>query len=142
MGTTRCPIVPPSPAPGRWWPLSLTACSSSHFSPFFSIYLTLTFSFDPFVFYRLFVSVLTLCFCLCCVLQFQITGNISCISLFSSLSHKSRGKKKMKKELMFQPERSLRHVVSRSVAPYQLEWTLDTILLMRELLMQVKSICL
>ena len=48
----------------------------------------------------------------------------------------------MKKELIFPPEQSLRHVVSRSVAPYQLEWTLDTILLMRELLMQVKSICL
>lgn len=70
------------------------------------------------MFYRPFVSVLRLNFSLCYVLQFQITRNVSCISLFPCLSHKSR---KNKSKLSFRPsEALLMQLVSGSVAQYQL----------------------
>lgn len=122
-------------------PLQPLLLPTSPSSSLFSIYFTLTFSFDPFMLYRPFVSVLILSFCLCYVLQFQITRNISCISLFSSFSHKS--KEKIKRNSSFCLSEALfMRLVGGSVAQHQLEWTLDTIILMRELLMQMKSICL
>lgn len=79
-----CFLSPSQPLLLPTWPCSL-----------FSIYFTLTFSFDPFMFYRPLVSVLRLGFSLGYVLQFQITRNIRCISQFPCLSHKSRKKIKV-----------------------------------------------
>lgn len=105
-GCCRSPLVPLLP--------------TSPFSSLLSIYFTLTFSFDPCMLYRPFVSVLVLNFCLWYVLQFQITRNISCISLFSSFSYKS--KEKITRNSSFSlSEASFMQLVSGSVAQHQLE---------------------
>ena len=132
------PSFLPSAAKGRL--LSLFFLLVSFFS-FLSIYFMLTFSFDPFMFYRPFLSVLILSFSLRFVLQFQIIRNITCISLFPSLSHKSKQIKSRKLSFCLS-EALFMQLVSGSVAQHQLEQMLDMSILMRELLMQMKSICL